>query len=416
MNTQHPGSKSTSFLRSGWIVVLLMAVSAAVGQAFGRFSYGVLLPAVRDDMGISNTLAGFIGGANVGAYLLGTLLVSWIAGRYRLLAIMRLGLLMVVVGLFWAGISASPLGLASALALAGMGGALLWIPAPVVAADAIPSHWRPLAVGLMGSGIGLGVVFAGSVSGSLRNSLGDAAWSNVYQIQFAFGFVVMIAVFLLVRHQQKAPSGGGGLGGFSALQRMRGWLPLILAYTCFGFMYLLVLGFLTTRLEDDSGWTSANASWAFSLLGLSMIFGGPLFTTMAQRLGVRFALILAFGLWPVFSLIVLTGLALPVFLACVGIGFLFSALPSLITLYVVENTTAGDYGASFAAATLVFGVAQMISPPIGGWIADAAGSFTLVFLLSAVTSVIGLLATLRLPKRGERCDVEKGIEKSNDIE
>jgi len=276
---------------------------------------------------------------------------------------------------------------------------LLWIPAPVVAADAIPSHRRPLAVGLMGSGIGLGVVFASSVSGSLRNSLGDAAWSSVYQIQFAIGFVVMIAVFFLVRHQQASPSGGGGLGGFSALQRMQGWLPLILAYACFGFMYLLVLGFLTTRLEDDSGWTSASASWAFSLLGLSMIFGGPLFTTMAQRLGVRFALALAFASWPVFSLIVLTGLALPVWLACIGIGILFSALPSLITLYVVENTSAEDYGASFAGATLVFGVAQMISPPIGGWIADAAGSFTLVFLLSAVTSVIGLAATLRLPRR-----------------
>jgi len=244
-------------------------------------------------------------------------------------------------------------------------------------------------------------VFASSVSGSLRNSLGDAAWSSVYQIQFAIGCVVMVAVFLLVRHHQANPTGGGGLGGFSALQRMQGWLPLILAYACFGFMYLLVVGFLTTRLEDDSGWTSANASWAFSLLGLSMIFGGPLFTTMAQLFGVRCALTLAFGLWPVFALVVLTGLTVPVWLACIGIGFLFSALPSLITLYVVENTTSEDYGASFAAATLVFGVAQMISPPIGGWIADADGSFTLVFLLSAVTALIGLVATLRLPRRAE---------------
>ena len=162
-------------------------------------------------------------------------------------------------------------------------------------------------------------------------------------------------------------------------------------------MYLLVLGFLTTRLEDDSGWSSANASWAFSLLGMAMIFGGPLFTTMAQR--SRSATHSRSRVWSVacFSLVVLTGLAVPVWLACVGIGFLFSALPSLITLYVVENTTADDYGASFAAATLVFGVAQMVSPPIGGWIADAAGSFTLVFLLSAITSVIGLIATLRLP-------------------
>ena len=195
MNTQHPGSKSTSFLRSGWIVVLLMAVSAAVGQAFGRFSYGVLLPAVRDDMGISNTLAGFIGGANVGAYLLGTLLVSWIAGRYRLLAMMRLGFLMVVVGLFGAGISASPLGLASALALAGVGGALLWIPAPVVAADAIPSHRRPLAGGLQGSGVGLWVVLASSGSGPLRRAWGGDRGSRVGQMQVAVRCVLMRAVF-----------------------------------------------------------------------------------------------------------------------------------------------------------------------------------------------------------------------------
>ena len=166
-----------------------------------------------------------------------------IAGRYRLLAIMRLGVLMVVVGLFGAAFSATPLALASALGLAGVGGAMLWIPAPVVAADAIPSDQRPLAVGLIGSGIGLGVVFASSVSGSLRSSLGDAAWSSVYQIQFAIGCVVMVAVFLFVRHHQANPTGGGGLGGFSALQRMQGWLPLILAYACFGFMYHWCLDF-----------------------------------------------------------------------------------------------------------------------------------------------------------------------------
>jgi MFS family permease len=75
-------------------------------------------------------------------------------------------------------------------------------------------------------------------------------------------------------------------------------------------------------------------------------------------------------------------------------------------LYVVENTTTKDYGASFAAATLVFGIAQTISPPIGGWIADTAGSFTLVFLLSAATSLVGLVATLRLPPTGGLQKVE----------
>jgi predicted MFS family arabinose efflux permease len=376
-----------------------MSSATALALAFGRFGYGVLLPAVRDDMSISNTLAGAIAGANAAAYLGGTLLIAWLAGHYRLLSILRAGIALVVLGLLGAAMSTSPQMLMLSLGLAGLGGALVWIPAPVIAADSVAAEKRPLAVGLMSSGIGLGIAFVSTLGGSLRQSAGDAVWSEVYLTLCGVGLIMVALILLVVRHWQSAPIGGGGLGGFSALQRMPGWLPLIVAYACFGFMYLLVLGFLTSRLEDDSGWRLADTSLAFSVMGLSMIFGGPLFTSMAQRFGLALVLSLAFALWPVFTLVVLTGLKLPVLLACLGIGFLFSALPSLITLYVVENTTTQNYGPSFAAATLVFGLAQAVSPPIGGWIADVGGSFFMVFVLSAIVSVMGLLATLRLPRK-----------------
>jgi predicted MFS family arabinose efflux permease len=393
---QQPVASSAA---NGWIIVLLMSSATALALAFGRFGYGVLLPAVRDDMGISNTLAGAIAGANAAAYLGGTLLIAWLAGHYRLLSILRAGIALVVLGLLGAAMSTSPQMLMLSLGLAGLGGALVWIPAPVIAADSVAAEKRPLAVGLMSSGIGLGIAFVSTLGGSLRQSAGDAVWSEVYLTLCGVGLIMVALILLVVRHWQSAPIGGGGLGGFSALQRMPGWLPLIVAYACFGFMYLLVLGFLTSRLEDDSGWRLADTSLAFSVMGLSMIFGGPLFTSMAQRFGLALVLSLAFALWPVFTLVVLTGLKLPVLLACLGIGFLFSALPSLITLYVVENTTTQNYGPSFAAATLVFGLAQAVSPPIGGWIADVGGSFFMVFVLSAIVSVMGLLATLRLPRK-----------------
>ena len=393
---QQPVASSAA---NGWIIVLLMSSATALALAFGRFGYGVLLPAVRDDMSISNTLAGAIAGANAAAYLGGTLLIAWLAGHYRLLSILRAGIALVVLGLLGAAMSTSPQMLMLSLGLAGLGGALVWIPAPVIAADSVAAGKRPLAVGLMSSGIGLGIAFVSTLGGSLRQSAGDAVWSEVYLTLCGVGLIMVALILLVVRHWQSAPIGGGGLGGFSALQRMPGWLPLIVAYACFGFMYLLVLGFLTSRLEDDSGWRLADTSLAFSVMGLSMIFGGPLFTSMAQRFGLALVLSLAFALWPVFTLVVLTGLKLPVLLACLGIGFLFSALPSLITLYVVENTTTQNYGPSFAAATLVFGLAQAVSPPIGGWIADVGGSFFMVFVLSAIVSVMGLLATLRLPRK-----------------
>ena len=353
-------------------------------------------------MGITNTQAGLIGAANVGAYLLGTLLFAWATNRYLLLNIMRLGLIMATSGLLLASIASSPLLLAIALFVTGVGGAFLWIPAPVIASDALPQGRRPLAVGLMSSGIGLGIVFASILSGVIRSSAGDHAWSGVYQVQFYIALLVLAGTLFVVRHQQAAPTGGGGIGGFGALRRMRSWLPLILAYSTFGFMYLLVIGFLTTRLEDDSAWSTGDAAIAFTSIGFAMIFGGPTFVAISHRLGIRLALSIAYGLWPVFTCIVLTGFYLPTLAACIGLGLLFSALPTLMTIYVVENTTAEDYGPSFAAATLTFGIAQTISPPIGGFIADLSGSFTLVFLLSSVMAVVGLMASLRLPKQKQQ--------------
>ncbi len=381
--------------------MLLIALASAVAQSFGRFTYGVLLPAVRDDMGITNTQAGFIGAANVGAYLLGTILVAWATNRYLLLTVMRLGLIMATLGLLLASIASSPFLLAMALFVAGVGGAFLWIPAPVIASDALPPGRRPLAVGLMSSGIGLGIVFASILSGILRLSEGDPAWSSVYRVEFYIALLVLAGTLFVVRHDQAKPRGDGGIGGFGALLRMRSWLPLILAYSTFGFMYLLVIGFLTTRLEDDSAWATGDAAIAFTLMGSAMIFGGPTFVAISHWVGVRLALSIAYGLWPLFVCIVLTGFYLPTLAACIGLGLLFSALPTLMTIYVVQNATAEDYGPSFAAATLAFGIAQTIAPPIGGFIADLSGSFTLAFLLSSAMGVVGLMASLRLPRHNQ---------------
>ena len=115
---------------------------------------------------------------------------------------MRVGMVLAVVGLCGASFSSSAMMLGLSLLITGIGGALLWIPAPVIAADAIPANRRPLAVGLMGSGIGFGILFISTVSGRLRDSMGDAAWVAVYQVQRYIGVVVILMQFLLVRHQQ----------------------------------------------------------------------------------------------------------------------------------------------------------------------------------------------------------------------
>lgn len=152
----------------GWTMVLVIALCAAVAQAFGRFSYGLILPAMRDDLGISNSAAGAIGGANVGAYLIGTLAVAWATSRFRLLSVLRFGIVLATAGLVGAALSDSALLLGAALFVAGFGGACVWIPAPMIAADAVPTSRRGFAISLTGTGIGVGVVSASLFAAALR--------------------------------------------------------------------------------------------------------------------------------------------------------------------------------------------------------------------------------------------------------
>jgi len=386
---------------TGLAAVGLMAVTAAVAQAFGRLTYGILLPAIRDDFGLSNTVAGSLATVNVAAYLVGTLVVAWATARYRLLAVMRVGMLLAVAGLALSAAAPSVAVLAVGLFLLGLGGALTWIPTPAIAADAMAPEKRAFAIGVLGSGIGLGVVFTGQLAGIVRSTLGDESWRTVYAVQCLIGVVVVVGAMALVGHRQDRPTANAGTGGLAALRRTRGWAPMTCAYTTFGLMYLLVLGFLTTRLEDDSGWTTSQASLAFSLLGVAVIFGGPLFIALTGKIGPRLALTTAFATWGIVTLVIIPGWLGPTLVSSTVLGLLFSGMPIMFTLYFVSNTTPEDYGPAFAVATLAFGVAQMVSPQVGGSIADIAGSFTLVFLLSAGLAVVGLIAALSLPRDGQ---------------
>ena len=382
-----------------WIVIVLVMASACVAQAFGRFTWGVVLPGARDDLlDGSNTIAGFFGTLNVTAYLLGTLAVSWAASRVTLVGLMRIGLTISTAALGLAAVAPNGPVLGLALFAMGIGGAVIWIPAPAISARALPPHRAGMAVGLVGSGIGIGLLFAGQMSAFLgRRSDAPDLWQTMYRIEFAIACVVLVGAFALIRSQGDRPSMAGGFGGISALRSVTAWIPATVAYAAFGFAYILVLGFLVARLEDDSGFSSGEAAAMFSIVGAATVFGGTTLGPLSDRLGRRFTVTGAFILFGLCTLLVLTGRQPWVSIAAFGIGLMFSGMPALLIAHIVDHTDVDNYGPAFSAATLAFGVTQMISPQIGGAIADALGSFTWVFVLSALVSFFGAAAASRLP-------------------
>lgn len=376
--------------------------SACVAQAFGRFTWGLVLPGARDDLlDGSNTLAGFFGTLNVTAYLIGTLAVSWAASRLNLVNLMRVGLVVSTTALGIASIAPSGPVLGAALFAMGFGGAIIWIPAPAIAARALPPERTGMAVGLIGSGIGIGILFSGQLTTLLgrraESSDVDAVWKLVYRVEFFVAIAVLVTAFGFLRSTGDRPGTSGGFGGIGALRAVRGWIPLTVAYASFGFAYILVIAFLVARLEDDAGFSTDQAAAMFSIVGVASVLGGLVLGPLSDRIGRRVTLTGAFLAFAGCTLLFLSGSQPWVALAAFGIGSMFSGMPSLVVAHVVDHTTPATYGPAFSAATLAFGVTQMISPQIGGAIADLSGSFTLVFILSASISLLGALASSRLP-------------------
>ena len=370
----------------GWGVVVLVALGAAVAQAFGRFTYSVLLPAVRDDLGVSNTVAGLLGTANVGAYLAGTLLIIRATATVRLMTIMRVGFALSLTGL----------ALAAALVVMGLGGACIWIPSPAIAAAAVSPARRGTAVGMIGAGIGTGIVFAGRLSEALRARWGVEAWQDVYRIETAIGLVVALTIVVLLRPDaEPVPARTGS--GLAVLRTMRGWVPLTLAYAAFGFSYLLAITYLTARLEDDAGYSDGRAAGVFAAVGLATIVGGLALGAIADRVGPRPSLVGGFALFAAGTVGILTGQTAAVLAGDIAIGMMFGGLPSVIATYIVQASDHVTYGPRYAVATLAFGIAQVTSPQVGGLLADLTGSFTTVFLLSGGVALLGAVASSMLP-------------------
>jgi predicted MFS family arabinose efflux permease len=383
---------ATPRLERAVLTVAIVMAGACVAQAFGRFTWGVVLPDARDDLlGGSNTLAGFFGTLNVTAYMVGTLVMSWAASKVTLIGLVRIGLTVSTVALGVAAIAPSGPVLGLALFAMGLGGAVIWIPAPAISARALPPHRRGMAVGLVGSGIGIGIVFAGQMGAAVDG------WQTLYRIEFGIAVVVLVLALSFLRSRGDRPAVAGGFAGIGALRTVDGWIPVTVAYAAFGFGYILVLGFLVARLKDDSGMSSSEASAMFSIVGAASVLGGLSLGALSDRLGRRNTLTVAYLVFAACAILVLSGRQPWVAIAAFGVGLMFSGMPALIIAHVVDHTDADTYGPAFSAATLAFGVAQMVSPQIGGTIADASGSFTLVFVLSAVVSCVGAAAASRLP-------------------
>lgn len=372
-------------------------LAAAVAQGFGRFGYALLLPAVNADLVHSYALAGLLGSLNLAAYLAGTLLVSLTASRLAPATSVRAGLLLTTTGVAVLALAPSVPVLVAGMLVAGFGGAMIWVPAPGIAGSSVPVARRGLAIGLTGSGVGVGVIASSALTAVVHAVAGPGAWRPVWGIEAVLSALVAAAAARWLRPRAVPVSGPVRI---SALRAVPGWIGSTLSYGGYGLAIAVYMTFLVAAYEDDAGFGTGHASALFALAGVCIAAGGILLGRWSDRVGRRAAMTWAYVGMTAAILLVPVGAEPWAVLSAVAFGLAMSGAPAVLAAHLADTLDPRRFAAAFGAVTLVFGLAQLVGPQLGGWIADRTGSFTAAFLVAAGAALGAAIASATLPRRG----------------
>mgnify|MGYP001375515382 CR=1 FL=1 len=168
-----------------WAVLIGLTLGVAVTNGFARFAYGLILPAMRADLGWSYAEAGWLNTANALGYVAGALATLALVRRQPASRLFAWGMGGTAVFLLATAFAESLAALTLQRALTGAfaaaaftsGGALsalIWRDEPRRNALAIALYF--------GLGGGLGMILPGAVLPFLFAAEGPAAWPRVARI------------------------------------------------------------------------------------------------------------------------------------------------------------------------------------------------------------------------------------------
>jgi predicted MFS family arabinose efflux permease len=340
------------------IQALRLALGTAAALGFARFAYGLLLPAMRDDLGWSLAQAGAINTANGLGYLFGAMLSAVVARGLGTAAAFRWGMVLTAVTLAATAVSSDFLLLLVARAAAGATGAVVFVTGGVIAAriGARSSSGTPLTVYFAGAGLGI------ALSGATLPALGPQWRSGWIGLAVAAGLAALVSWTAARSDDTSATTAG----------RAR-VLPLwrtAVAYVLFGAGYITYITFLSAYLADREA-SVAQVTLTWTVMGLAVLAAPALWSRPITRWPRSTALAALLAILSVGAALALVSAAPPVVLASVILyGATFMSVPAAVTARVRDATPPADWAATIAAFTTLFAAGQAVGPWIAGIIAD----------------------------------------------
>jgi predicted MFS family arabinose efflux permease len=406
-----PSKKSPTFTQS-IALAMVLALGAAISLGVTRFSYGLLLPAMRADLGWSYTLAGAMNTVNALGYLLGALSMPRLLKRFDAVQILLFGsaaasLFMGLTGFFTA---AEPL-LVQRL-LAGIASAWVFVAGGLLAAQLGAQHAgrSGLILGVYYGGVGLGIVFSTLLVPSVDHFVPSKlhVWPQSWAVAWwflALGCVLATLVLLVKGHafkriasQSKAANTANAATNTVQASRAFHWLDFAFAlagYGMFGVGYIGYMTFVIALLREQSASTMTITVF-YALLGLAVMASSRIWAGLLDKYkGGQALAFLNFLLGCAIVIPALTTWLPALIFSGVLFGGVFLSVVASTTALVRHNLPPTAWAAGISAFTVIFAAGQIVGPTMVGWIADGAGGLARGLLISAFALWLGALLAWR---------------------
>ncbi len=91
----------------GWVVIFMGFVTTVAAHGFGRMAYTIILPAMRDGLGLNYTQLGLLGTGNFVGYLIMAIIGGFLAAKFGTRIVISLALVLMGATMILTGIAQS---------------------------------------------------------------------------------------------------------------------------------------------------------------------------------------------------------------------------------------------------------------------------------------------------------------------
>ncbi len=373
------------------VVAFALALAAAVSLGLSRFSYALLLPPMRADLGWSYLTAGAMNTVNAAGYLVGALAMPLALRRHGARRLLLAGGIGAALLLAAHGLVRTDAALYALRALTGVASAVTFVAGGLLAAR-LASQGEPkaagLVLGLYYGGTGIGIVVSALLVPSLSARPVAHAWQAAW---IALGAAALIAT-LLTALATRGPDPAAPAPTPRARFEWRDYGFGLVGYFLFGLGYIGYMTFVVTLLREQRLGDGLITVF-YALLGIAVIGSSWLWAGLLQRQRGGGAMRLLNALLAVATALpVLSAHPVAVFASGVLFGAVFLSVVASTTALVRHNAPPAAWPAGISAFTIVFAAGQIVGPSLVGWVADASGGLTRGLACSAGVLLLGALA------------------------